>query len=649
LLHFAVAAAATATLLGGLVVSSSQEAQAATSYRSVYHFTVPDGWKNDPQRPLFINGEYQYYYLYNPDYPSTVGTSWRMATSPDGVHWADQGVAAPKNTNVNGDLWSGSTVIDTNNTAGFGAGAVVMIVTQAGAPGGAQAQFLWYSTDGGRHFTNYGTSPVLPNPGATDFRDPKVIWDADHGLWVMTLAEGNRIGIYHSADLKNWTYVHDFVTSGIGTLECPDLYKIRATDGTMKWVLAASANGYPAQPNTYAYWVGSFDGSVFTPDNPNPQWLDYGFDWYAGVTWEDATAPLDRRFAVGWLNNWAYPDNTPTEASDGFNGTDSITRQITLKKYGSTYALASQPAPGLDTAVSSTTSLGTINVAGNVPLSYHGIAYEFDADVSWNTADNIGLQVRRSADGTRRADLGVYSGGYSYLNRGPSVQPDSSGQRVESHAPFDFSKKSVHLRVLVDTTSIEMFVDDGRYVHTSEVFPTAADDGIALYANNGSATFSNVTIKNFGNLQREARVLNSFEDTSFGAGWTATGSYAGQGTVDGNVPGKVGNRYVDTFVNGGDSATGAITSPAFIVDRNNLRFTLGGGDHPLGQPGATSVQLLINGSPVKTQTGTNSPQMTSYTWDVSAYAGQTAQFQILDNSTSSTWGHIMVDQVLLTD
>jgi levanbiose-producing levanase len=650
-----VVAAAVTALVGVPLATTVDEAKALPLYRATYHFTVPDGWKNDPQRPIYVNGQYQYYYLYNPNYPSVVGTSWRMATSTDGVHWADQFVAAPKNTNVNADLWSGSTVVDTNNTVGFGAGAIIMIVTQAaGGVGGPQSQFLWYSTDGGRNFTPYGTAPVLANPGVTDFRDPKVSWDADRGRWVMLLAEGARIGIYTSSNLKTWTYIHDFVTSGIGTVECPDLYKIRATDGTIKWVIAASANGFPSQPNTYAYWVGSFDGTTFTPDSTTPQWLDYGFDWYAGVTWEDATAPLDRRFAVGWLNNWAYADNTPTWANDGFNGTDSVTRQITLKKYGTAYSLASTTDPALSTIVSSTTNVGTVSVNGNVPLSYHGISYQFDADATWTTATNVGVQVRRSSDGVRKAELGVYagngSGGYSYLNRGPSVSPDTSGQRLESHAPFDFTKKTVHLRVMVDSTSVEIFVDDGRYVHSSEVFPTPSDDGIALYSTGGTATFTNVTIKTLSNVQqRGARLLNNFEGTTYGTGWTATGSYVGQGPVNWAAPGKVELKYVDTAVNGGDAATGIITSPSFLIDRKYLRFKLGGGNHPLGQSGATSVQLLINGTAVKTQTGDNSGNLSLYTWDLTAYAGQTAQFQILDQSTSSTWGHILVDHPLLTD
>ncbi|MCU1477083.1 MAG: Levanase [Subtercola sp.] len=654
----ALAISLAAVLAAAPFINATPPAQATPNYRSVYHFTVPDGWKNDPQRPIYVNGQYQYYYLYNESYPPIAGTSWRMATSTDGVVWADQGVAASKDdvtNSSNGDLWSGSTVVDTNNTAGFGAGAVVMLVTQPNLPTGSianQAEYLWYSTDGGRNFTHYSSTPVLANPGVADFRDPKVMWDSDRSQWVMTLAQGQTLGFYTSPNLKNWTYAGAFTTSGIGTVECPDLYKIRADDGTTKWVLAASANATAINPPTsYAYWTGTFTGTGFTPDSATPQWLDYGYDWYAAVTWEDAAAPLDQRFAVGWMNNWAYPDNTPTWTNNGYNGTDSVTRQIKLKKYGSVYSLTSQPVAALQNQVSNTTDLGTISVNGSQPLSYHGTAYELDADVSWTTANNIGLQLRRSSDGSRHADIGVYAGagGYSYLNRGPTVQPDTSNQRVESRASFDMSKGTVHLKVLVDTTSIEVFIDDGRVAQSSLAFPDPSDNGIALYAAGGTASFSNVTIKDFAAVpQRPAQLVSDFEGTSFGAGWTTTGSYVGQAPVNWATAGKVNAKYADTFVNGADSATGSITSPSFVLDRNFVRFKLAGGNHPQNQPNPTSVQLLVNGTIVKTQTGNNSGDLSLYSWDVSAYAGQNAQFQILDQNTGG-WGHIMVDQVTLSD
>jgi levanbiose-producing levanase len=634
-----MAATATVGLTGG-----GAPAQAAGTYRAQYHFTVPDHWKNDPQRPVYVNGKFNYYYLYNADYPNEVGTAWRLATTTDGVAFADQGIAAPKKTNANYDLWSGSAVVDTANTAGFGAGAVVQLVTQMDHPvnaSGPQAQFLWYSIDGGRTFRPYGDTPVIPNGGRRDFRDPKVIWDAARGRWVAAITEGDRIGFFTSPDLKTWTWQSDFVST-YGTLECPDLYPIRADDGTTHWVLGVSAGG---TPGTYAYWTGAFDGAAFTADAATPQWLDHGFDWYAGVTWEDPAAPTDRRFGMAWMNNWAYADTTPTWASDGFNGTDSIVRQITLKHYADGYALASQPTPALASHASSVTNLGTIQVNdGLVPLAYHGTAYQLDTDVSWTQLDNIGLQLRVSADGTRHADAGIYHD-YSYLNRRQTGEPDTTGTRGESHAPWNPAKTSAHLRILVDRTTIEVFVDDGRYVHSSEVFADPADTGVNLYATGGSATFANTTITQFPDLsQRPAHVVSGFEGSSYDPGWTTTGSFTGTGPSFEYLPGMVGNAVLDTFAGGGDPATGTITSPTFTLDRNHLHFLLAGGNHPA----ETSINLVVNGQVVRTATGDDTGVLKPIDWDVSALQGQSAQVQVVDQATGA-WGHLMVDQLLLSD
>ncbi|MFI1851778.1 glycoside hydrolase family 32 protein [Streptomyces sp. NPDC020480] len=476
------------------------------SYRAGYHFTVPDQWMNDPQRPIWIDGEYHYYYLYNPDYSTggtTAGTTWRLATSTDLVSFTDRGIAVPKDTTPNGDVWSGSAVVDTDNTAGFGPGAVIALATMSPDDNAnTQAQYLFYSTDGGRTFTNHGTDPVLPNPGVRDFRDPKVIRDEERGRWVMALAENNKVGFYHSTDLKSWTYVSGFIKDGIGVLECPDLFRITAENGTRTWVLGVSANGKGSGlPSTYAYWTGSFDGTTFTADAPDPQWLDHGWDWYAAVTFEkrDANGTLDpaARYAIGWLNHWDYANTTPTIDCDGFNGTDSIVREITLKRAASgTYYLASQPIAALDGHVSRTVNLGDLEVDGRRVLDYTGTAYELTTEIAWDQLTGAGLQLRRSADGVRHIDAGIYRD-YAFVNRGYAVSPDSSGRWRESRTPFDPSSRMVRLRILIDRTSVEMFIDDGRYVHSSEAFPDPADTGLALFTIDGGAVFRNTVIREF--------------------------------------------------------------------------------------------------------------------------------------------------------
>lgn len=500
------AAGAAAALLPTATPAAAKPKTAATcaSYRAEYHFTVPGQWKNDPQRPVWIDGEYRSYYLYNPDYftgGTTAGTAWRLATSTDLVSFTDRGIAVPKDTTPNGDVWSGSAVIDTDNTAGFGAGAVIVIATMA-PDEVTQAQYLYYSTDGGRTFTPHGTAPVLPNPGVRDFRDPKVIRDEERGRWVMTLAENDKVGFYHSTDLRSWAYVSGFVKGGIGVLECPDLFRITAGDGTVKWVLGVSANGKGSGlPNTYAYWTGSFDGTAFTADAADPQWLDHGWDWYAAVTFDkhqaDGAVDPRTRYALGWLNNWDYANITPTIDSDGFNGTDSIVREITLKRTASgAYYLASQPIAALDDHVSRTVHLGDLEVTGTRVLDYRGRAYEVTCEITWDQLAGAGLQLRRSPDGGRHVDAGIY-GDYAFLNRRPTVNPDASGRWQESRSPFDPSARTVKLRILVDRTSVEMFVDDGRYVHSSEVFPYLIDTGLALFTIDGTAVFRNTVIREF--------------------------------------------------------------------------------------------------------------------------------------------------------
>jgi len=656
--------AATAAPGGAAWESAASESAASTSAtsegnRAQYHFTVPDHWKNDPQRPLYVNGAFNYYYLYNGDYDQKVGTAWRLATTTDNVMFADQGVVADKGTNANYDLWSGSAVLDSANTAGYGADAIIMLVTQMDHPtpaqianaSGPQAQFLWYSTDGGLNFQPAGDTPVIPNGGRTDFRDPKVIWDADRGRWVALIAEGQKIGFYTSPNLTDWTRTSEYVNTGLGTLECPDLFQITADDGTSRWVMGISANGYATdEPNTYAYWTGTFDGSTFVPDVTAPQWLDHGFDWYGAVTWADPTnAANDSRFAMAWMNNWSYPHVTPNWPADGFNGTDSIVREISLKRYGTGYSLVSQPVAALEEDhATSVRNLGTFAVNGQLPLDYEGSAYQLEADISWADVDNVGLQLRASTDDSRHADVGVFDD-FAYLNRGGTGNPDASGQKLESQVPFDPAAKNVHLRILVDRTTVEVFVNDGRYVMSSEVFADAADTGINLFTSGGAATFSDVTITEFASVaQRPARVLADFEGTTWGEGWTATGSFAGQGPSGSTAPGTVGSQVLNSYVGGGDTATGTITSAPFTIDRSSLRFLIGGGAHPLGVEPATSVNLLVNGQPVRTATGNNDGTLRPVKWDLTDLAGQSAQLQVLDDATGA-WGHLVVDQAVLSD
>lgn len=445
-----------------------------------FHLTVPDHWKNDPQRPIYIDGEYHYYYLYNADYPQPRGTAWRRVTTTDGIHFIDRGVALPKHTQPNGDLWSGSLVIDETGTAGLGEGAVIALVTQPDRVGGdgAQAQFLWYSTDGGATFSHLADTPVLPNPGKEDFRDPKLLREGDR--WLCVLAEGHDLGIYTSDDLRSWSELSRFHEDRLGTLECPDLFRMTSTDGSTRWVLAASPNvSDEDRPGTYAYWTGEFDGTTFHPDNRVPQWLDYGYDWYAAVTWPtvDAygTERDDQRWAIGWMNNWAYANTTPTwNASDesGYNGIDSVVRELTLDRTDDGYLLRSRPVLALDGPGETITRSPEIKAAPT--------AYRLTATLQAPTAGAAGFRVKVSADGSDFVEVGV-SAGEVYIDRsrlaGTGVSRLSRARAPWSGRPGD----ETELEVLVDRGTVEVFADGGRLALSMQAFTPDGDTGLSVF------------------------------------------------------------------------------------------------------------------------------------------------------------------------
>jgi len=497
-----------AAALGAVVMASAPDAaQAAAGAKSRgrqrqrpgFHFSVPDNWKNDPQRPIYIDGEYLYYYLYNEDYlAGGGGTSWRLATTRDHVAFTDRGVAIPKFTNDNGDCWSGSAVVDADNTAGFGAGAVVAIVTQA--PAGVQAQYLWYSTDGGRSFAPAQDAPVLANPGQADFRDPKVVWDSARGRWLLLNAEGDRLGFYASADLHSWERVGEFVRDDLGLLECPDLFQMQADDGTLQWILGTSANGKGrGLPATYAYWTGSFDGSSFVVAHDEPLWLDWGFDFYGAVTYPDHFAdgsenPRLRR-AIGWANFWDYPHNTPTLATDGYNGDDMIVRELRLIAASGGYALASTPPAALESYATATYEIGDVAVDGTHDLDVRSGSFELRCEIVWDPADrpgNVGFEVLRAPGGGRHVAVGAFlDGPFAYVNRRPTINPTGG----ESQTPIDPETGRLEIRILADRTSVECFFGDGTIVHSHRVFPLEGDSAIRLYANGGRATFRGLAIR----------------------------------------------------------------------------------------------------------------------------------------------------------
>ncbi|WP_083470714.1 glycoside hydrolase family 32 protein [Actinomyces sp. oral taxon 414] len=494
----------------GACASPRERARAGESLRACFHMTPPRGWLCDCQRPVVLNGRTHLYYLHAQTNAGPGG--WDVCTSEDLVAFGGNRVAIPMGDGV--PVWTGSAVVDEDGTAGFGAGALVVLATRpTGGRARHQEQYLYWSHDG-ESFTAR-PEPVIANPdgdvavtpeeigNAEWFRDPKVVRDQDRSQWVCVIGRRKYLSVYVSGNLIDWSWASnfDYLVDGaadLGGMECPDLFRITADDGSAHWIIAASMDAYASGlPMTYAYWVGQWDGTRFTADDIAPQWLDRGWDWYAAVTWPSEEDPERVRHAIGWMNNWKYAArDTPTDASDGYNGQMSVVRRIRLvRRPDGRYSLLSEPVPALRDALGEPRALERREVSGRWEAPWSGRAYELELDIEWDAADDVGVSVGCAPDDARHTDIGVRDGRV-YVDRGPSDRTDYSFRPyLRAEAPIDPGARRVHLRIEVDTQSVEVFVDDGGVVVSQQVYFQADDAAVRLYAHGGCAVFSHAAFR----------------------------------------------------------------------------------------------------------------------------------------------------------
>ncbi|MFE7929883.1 GH32 C-terminal domain-containing protein [Streptomyces sp. NPDC057456] len=271
------AAAAVCALSAALLAPQAAAADTppySETYRPQFHFTPEKNWMNDPNGLVYYKGEYHLFYQYNPDGNSWGDMSWGHAVSTDLVHWQQLPLALSHDDKEM--VFSGSAVVDENNTTGFGTKKnppMVAIYTSHNKTTGIQSQALAYSTDRGRTWTKYQGNPVI-DIGSRDFRDPKVQWYAPTKSWLMTvsLSAEHKVRFYSSKNLKDWTQLSEFGPAGAtgGVWECPDLFPL-AVDGdanNIKWVLVVNINpGGIAGGSAAQYFIGDFDGTKFTAEN----------------------------------------------------------------------------------------------------------------------------------------------------------------------------------------------------------------------------------------------------------------------------------------------------------------------------------------------------------------------------------------------
>ena len=458
-----------------LKLSGSFDMANKESFRPVYHHTPVYGWMNDPNGMFYKDGVYHLYFQYNL-YGSVWGNMhWGHSTSTDLMHWNFEGCAIVPD--AWGAIFSGSCVVDHNNTAGFGKGAVVAFYTSAKATpwGDVQSQSMAYSLDNGKTFTKYEGNPILTS-SEKDFRDPKVFWYAPGKHWVMMLAVGQHMEIYSSVNLKEWKKESEFgAMQGAhgGVWECPDLVEI-PVEGTRekKWVLICNLNpGGPFGGSAAQYFVGSFDGKKFVNESPTQtKWMDWGKDNYATVTWNNA--PDGRCIALGWMSNWQYANNVPTRQ---YRSANTLARDLTLYREGQELYLKSTPSSEVKKARGKKVSIPSFRVSEkheivNLFEDNQG-AYEVEILIQNAGASKIAFCLLN--------DKGEKVSMYYDLNRKQFVMDRSESGTVDfskdfpavTVAPANVDKE-LTLRLFVDRSSIEAFGEDGKFVMTNLVFPS---------------------------------------------------------------------------------------------------------------------------------------------------------------------------------
>lgn len=457
--------------------------------RPLYHHTPAYGWMNDPNGMFYKDGTWHLYYQYNP-YGSTWGNmTWGHSTSKDLVNWTHQPIAiAP---DAWGAIFSGSCVVDHENTAGFGKGAVIAFYTSAKSSpwGDCQSQSLAYSLDNGMTFTKYEGNPIL-TAQERDFRDPKVFWYAPGKHWVMILAVGQEMQIYSSHNLKEWKKESSFGSrqgAHGGVWECPDLVELPIEGSNEKrWVLICNINpGGPFGGSATQYFTGTFDGKKFTNESPTEtKWMDWGKDNYATVTFSNA--PDGRTVALGWMSNWQYQTVLPTVQ---YRGTNTIARELTLYRRQGELYLKSAPVAEMEKARLDKSTMKPIRVKDNaridLPTKDNNGAYELEINIRNNGTSRIAFALENAKGEKLNMHIDVQRKQF-VMERSESGLTDFSRDfPALTVAPMD-DVSDISLRIFVDRSSIEVFGQDGRFVMTNRVFPTLPYDALTFSHTRGS-------------------------------------------------------------------------------------------------------------------------------------------------------------------
>lgn len=466
-------------------------------WRPRFHFTPPSGWMNDPNGLVYACGRYHLYYQYFPDGNRWGPMHWGHASSTDLISWEHHPIALYPDDK--GLIFSGSAVVDERNVSGLGTAdnpALIAFFTYhdaASKEAGAatyETQGMAYSLDCGMTFTKPANNVVVDNPGLKDFRDPKVSYDAEHEQYVMTLAAGDRVRFYVSDNLLDWDFASEWgegFGEPEGVWECPELLRLDVDElGEKAYVLLVSKNaGHPAGGSGTFFVIGDWDGKSFTlrrepgGEHRRVKWLDFGRDNYAGVTFGDL--PDGRKVLLGWMSNWWYAQEVPTES---WRGAMTLPRELSIVPYTTSGLVVGQapvrelanyygesidlPYGRFDEGELYTIDLNQLSDPMCFELSMRIEQLSSSHEISFTLTDADNRRFYRFGMDLRPGVDNIY-----YTDRdfaGPTNFHDAFAREGLQRFPNRGTDGVVDLRAVFDRTSAEIFFDEG-VVATDIFFP----------------------------------------------------------------------------------------------------------------------------------------------------------------------------------
>ena len=480
-------------------------------FRPVYHHTPLYGWMNDANGLVYKDGEYHLYFQYNP-YGSKWGNMhWGHSVSKDLVHWEHLAPAIARDTL--GHIFSGSSIVDQENVAGYGAGNILAFYTSASDKNG-QIQCLAFSKDNGRTFTKYEKNPILcPADGLRDFRDPKVFRYEPEDKWVMIVSADKEMRFSDSKNLKDWNYMSSF-GEGYGVqpcqFECPDMVEL-PVDGDLnrkKWALIVNVNpGCYFGGSATQYFTGNFDGTKFSCDSqPNvTKWLDWGKDHYATVCFSNTG---ERTIAVPWMSNWQYCNIVPTKQ---FRSANALPRELSLYTQDGEIYLSAVPVPEIKTLRKEKKEIPAFTVANDYHidslLADNDGAYELALEITVGEAEIMGFNLFN--DKGEKVDIyfnlpekrlvmdRTKSGIVDFGKKSVSHEIEVHDRRKTTSINYidDFAlatwapikkENKYTLDVFVDKCSVEIFLNGGKVAMTNLIFPSEPYNRMCFYSKGGS-------------------------------------------------------------------------------------------------------------------------------------------------------------------